>query len=137
MASKDFRPVEWIGSSYKDFVSFPDAVQDTMGHALYLAQTGRLHSSAQPLKGFGGAGVVELVEDFARFPEEVEKGDQDPARGNRIGTPPAKAGGGRRQSAQSRYTMSKKQDTTIRRGSKNVFADLRFPDADTHLLKAQ
>ena len=33
--------------------------------------------------------------------------------------------------------MSKKQDTTIRRGSKNVFADLRFPDADTHLLKTQ
>src|SRR5258706_11555948 len=63
MMSKDFRPVEWIGSSYRDFVSFPDAVQDTMGHALYLAQTGRLHSSAKPLKGFGGAGVVELVED--------------------------------------------------------------------------
>ena len=33
-----------------------------MGHALYLAQTGRMHISAKPLKGFGGAGVVELVE---------------------------------------------------------------------------
>ena len=57
------KPVEWIGSSYKDFVSFPDAVQDAMGYALYLAQTGRIHSSAKSLKGFGGAGVVELVED--------------------------------------------------------------------------
>lgn len=57
------RPVEWVGSSYKDFVSFPDAVQDEMGHALYLAQLGRMHTSAKPLKGFGGAGVVELVED--------------------------------------------------------------------------
>jgi predicted XRE-type DNA-binding protein len=28
-------------------------------------------------------------------------------------------------------------DTTIRRGGGNVFADLNFPDADTHLLKAQ
>jgi predicted XRE-type DNA-binding protein len=33
--------------------------------------------------------------------------------------------------------MSAKQNTTIRRGTKNVFADLGFPDADTHLLKAQ
>lgn len=34
-----------------------------MGYGLYLAQTGRMHLSAKPLKGFGGAGVVELVED--------------------------------------------------------------------------
>ena len=34
-----------------------------MGYALYLAQTGRLHSSSKPLKGFGGAGVIELVEN--------------------------------------------------------------------------
>ena len=57
------KPVEWIGSSYKEFVTFPDAVQDTMGRALYLAQTGRTHSAAKPLKGFGGAGVLEIVED--------------------------------------------------------------------------
>ena len=31
----------------------------------------------------------------------------------------------------------KKADTTIRRGSENVFADLGFPSAETHLLKAQ
>jgi predicted XRE-type DNA-binding protein len=33
--------------------------------------------------------------------------------------------------------MSKDDDTTIRRGGANVFADLGFPDADTHLLKAE
>ena len=34
--------------------------------------------------------------------------------------------------------MSKKKtDTKIRRSSGNVFADLGFPDAGTHLLKAQ
>jgi len=33
--------------------------------------------------------------------------------------------------------MSKHEDTTIHRGSKNVFADLGFPDAETHLLKAE
>ncbi len=63
MVTKEIKPVEWVGSSYRDFVSFPDAVQDEMGHALYLAQIGRMHSSAKPLKGFGGAGVIELVED--------------------------------------------------------------------------
>lgn len=34
-----------------------------MGFALYQAQIGRMHSSAKPLKGFGGAGVVEIVDD--------------------------------------------------------------------------
>jgi phage-related protein len=62
MAGKDLKPVAWVGSSYKDFTAFPQAIQQEMGHALYLAQTGRMHVSAKPLKGFGDAGVVELVE---------------------------------------------------------------------------
>ena len=33
--------------------------------------------------------------------------------------------------------MKKGPDTSIRRGTKNVFADLGFPDAETHLLKAK
>jgi predicted XRE-type DNA-binding protein len=33
--------------------------------------------------------------------------------------------------------MSKPSGTAIRRGSANVFADLGFPDPETHLLKAQ
>jgi len=57
------KTVEWVGSSYKDFVAFPDLVQDTMGYALYMAQTGRTHAAAKPLKGFGGAGVLEIIED--------------------------------------------------------------------------
>ena len=63
MTAKDLKAVEWIGSSYKDFTSFPEGVQQEMGYALYLAQAGRRHLSAKPLKGFGGAGVVELVGD--------------------------------------------------------------------------
>lgn len=57
------KPVAWIGSSYKDFRSFPDPVQDVMGFALFLAQTGKIHCDAKPLKGFGGAGVLEVVDD--------------------------------------------------------------------------
>lgn len=34
-----------------------------MGYALYLAQLGDKHDHAKPLKGFGGAGVLEVVED--------------------------------------------------------------------------
>jgi phage-related protein len=32
--------------------------------ALYRAQEGAKHPNAKPLQGFGGAGVLELVEDF-------------------------------------------------------------------------
>lgn len=38
-------------------------VQDTFGYALHLAQVGSRHRQAKPLKGFGGAGVLEVVED--------------------------------------------------------------------------
>jgi len=38
-------------------------VQQVFGFALYHAQIGLLHPSAKPLKGFGSAGVVEIVED--------------------------------------------------------------------------
>ena len=33
--------------------------------------------------------------------------------------------------------MSTKRTPAIRRGSDNVFADLKFPDPETHLLKAE
>ena len=63
MDDKVVKPVAWVGSSYKDFRAFPDSVQDAMGYALYWAQTGDLHYSAKPLRGFGGASVIEIVED--------------------------------------------------------------------------
>ena len=63
MSDPAVKPVSWIGSSYKDFREFPDGVQDVMGYALYQAQIGGKHGSAKPLKGFGGAGVLEIVAD--------------------------------------------------------------------------
>ena len=36
-----------------------------MGYALYLAQVGRKHEAAKPLKGFGSAGVLEIVDATA------------------------------------------------------------------------
>jgi phage-related protein len=63
MADNPIKPVSWIASSYKDFRAFPDPVQDAMGYALYQAQIGGKHTSAKPLKGFSGAGVLEIVTD--------------------------------------------------------------------------
>lgn len=57
------RPLLWVGSSKKDLAAMPDDVQDIFGYALHLAQLGYKHSQAKPLKGFRGAGVLEVVED--------------------------------------------------------------------------
>ena len=55
--------IVWIGSSRRDLASFPEDVKDAMGFALFVAQRGGKHPSVKPLKGFGGAGILELVED--------------------------------------------------------------------------
>jgi phage-related protein len=58
------KPVEWISSSRDDLRKFPEDVQQMMGFALYRSQLGKKHPDAKPLKGFKGAGVLEIVEDF-------------------------------------------------------------------------
>jgi phage-related protein len=58
------RPLEWIGSSKKDLMALPAQVVDVFGYALYLAQTGERHEQAKPLRGFGSASVLEVVEDW-------------------------------------------------------------------------
>jgi phage-related protein len=54
----------WIASSKKDLIAFPEEVRREMGHALHVAQKGSMHPNAKPLRGYGGAGVVEVVEDY-------------------------------------------------------------------------
>ena len=56
------RPLEWIGSSYKDLMALPAAVRRFFGYALSLAQAGDQHDAANVLTGFGSAGVLEVVE---------------------------------------------------------------------------
>jgi len=36
-----------------------------MGYALYVAQRGGKHPDAKPLRGFGGAGILEIVDNHA------------------------------------------------------------------------
>lgn len=57
------KPLYWIGQSLKDLSAFPEDVKDVMGYALHLAQAGEKSPAAKPLKGFGGAGVLEIVDD--------------------------------------------------------------------------
>jgi len=59
----DLKPVVWIGRSKADLSTFPEEVKDSMGFALYVAQLGGKHHSVKALRGFGGAGILEVVDD--------------------------------------------------------------------------
>jgi phage-related protein len=58
------KPVRWVGSSKDDLSAFPDDVKARFGGALWDAQMGLKSPAAKPLKGYGGAGVLEIVVDF-------------------------------------------------------------------------
>ena len=57
------RPFDCVAAAKKDLLLMPDGVIDLVGYALHLAQSGLKHSQAKVLKGFGSAGVLEVVED--------------------------------------------------------------------------
>ena len=56
------RPLVWMGSTRRDLVDFPESVRQVMGFALFQAQAGEKHPHAKVIKGFGGRGVLEVVE---------------------------------------------------------------------------
>lgn len=58
------KPIIWIASTKRDIQKLPEDVKDTFGFALHQAQIGDKHLNAKPLKGYTGAGVLEVVEDF-------------------------------------------------------------------------
>ena len=64
MERPTLKPLYWVGSSKRDLLGLPEEVIDVFGFALYLAQIGRKHGQAKPLRGFGSAGVLEVVEDW-------------------------------------------------------------------------
>ena len=63
MISKEEKAVLWVSGAKTDLLDFPDAVRRTIGFAVHLAQIGLKHEQAKPLHGFGGASVLEVVED--------------------------------------------------------------------------
>ena len=58
------KKIDFIGSSRKDIREFPEEVKEDIGYALFEVQKGGKPAAAKPLKGFGGAGVLEIVENF-------------------------------------------------------------------------
>lgn len=141
------KPLFWLGSSKKDLRALPDEVQDTFGFALHMAQEGKKHEQAKPLKGFGSAGVLEVVEDFRSgtyravytvkvgkaiyvlHPEEVDSRHRNTQ--TRYGSDSGKIESG----GNSRQRSSKMIE--IEKSSSNVYADLESPDAGEMLVKAR
>jgi len=98
------KPCLFVGASRRELRALPPDVRSEIGHALYEAQCGREPTAAKALKGFGGRGVLEVIEDFdgntyravytvrfagcrlraARLSEEVKIRHRDPEGGNRV-----------------------------------------------------
>ena len=57
------KAVHFIASSLKDLRDVPAVVRGAFGRQLLDVQYGDTPGHAKPLRGFGGASVVELVED--------------------------------------------------------------------------
>ena len=146
--SKTDTPLEFMGTSREDLSEFPDEVKYCIGFALRTAQKGGKHSDAKPLKGFKGAGVLEIVSDFdgntfravytvrikVSFTyfmpfKKIQKGHFDAQNRNRQDQAQIERSrelGGERMKKKVRVTKS----------SGNVFADIGLPNAAEHSIKA-
>ena len=60
---KHVKPCYFVGPSKRDISAMPDDVKTAFGAAFFVAQTGGEVESAKALKGFGGRGVLEVIEN--------------------------------------------------------------------------
>jgi phage-related protein len=58
------KKLNFVGSSQENIKDFPEEVRADIGYALFVAQRGEKPEAAKPLRGFGGSGVLEIVENF-------------------------------------------------------------------------
>jgi len=58
------KPLIWVGPSRDELMALPTPVRRAMGYALRFAQAGVKPDQCKPLRGFHGAGVLEVLEDF-------------------------------------------------------------------------
>ena len=61
LPAPDQKPLEWVGSAYKDLLAFPEIARRDVGYALGLAQLGGKHPDSKPGHG-EGPGVFEFVQ---------------------------------------------------------------------------
>jgi len=57
------KPLEWVGCALDELMVLPERVRRAIGYALRFAQAGMKLDNVKPLKGFKGAGVLEVVEN--------------------------------------------------------------------------
>ncbi len=57
------KPLVWVGASRRELLDFPEEVVHAVGVVLLRVQYGDSPSAVKPLRGFGGAGVLEVIED--------------------------------------------------------------------------
>lgn len=58
------KPLAWVGRALDELMALPIPVRRSIGFALRFVQGGATPDSVKPLKGFKGAGVLEVLEDF-------------------------------------------------------------------------
>lgn len=62
-AQSKMKTVIWVASSKRDLEDLPESVMKTFGYALFQAQQGDHPDIGKILRGFGGADVIELIDD--------------------------------------------------------------------------
>jgi phage-related protein/predicted XRE-type DNA-binding protein len=150
MPAPSLKPVYWMGPTLKDLRGSPDEVKDGIGYALELVQKGERPANAKPLKGFGGASVLEIVADFAGdtwravytvtiadrvyvlhfFQKKVEEGYRHGQEGDRLDQAAV-------ERCRRAWKGGSRMSTKITKSSGNVYADLGLKNADEHALKAE
>jgi phage-related protein len=58
------KPLEWVGPALDELMDLPVPVRRAVGYALRFAQAGVTPDQVKLLKGFKGAGVLEVLEDY-------------------------------------------------------------------------
>ncbi|MGH2549061.1 MAG: type II toxin-antitoxin system RelE/ParE family toxin [Thermomicrobiales bacterium] len=58
------KELQWVNDGVRrEIASYEKPVKQEIGYALYAAQRGMMAECAKPLKGFGGASVIEITVD--------------------------------------------------------------------------
>ncbi len=77
----DEKEVVFVGSTLKDLKKMPSNVRQVFSHGIEMARVGKAHPGAKVMKGFGGAGVLEIRTDDRgdTFRSYLNKSCTDPA----------------------------------------------------------